>query len=164
METICSSQSLVSTRKTASVIIKDTTAWNLTTLTNRQLIFDKQAYLNNKINQSKINSNGKCQEEIKDGWFNTEIHKKWHWLSLISICSVSVSKIQVKKQKITQILTSILVWSNTFTCLLCNLLKSSSNLYTAFKHNNFIKLNTPHYRFGRAQPSSGIKVHNLKPK
>jgi hypothetical protein len=38
---------------------------------------DKQAYLNNKINQSKINSNGKRQEEIKDGWFNTEIHKKW---------------------------------------------------------------------------------------
>jgi len=47
------------------------------TLTIRQLILDKQAYLNNKINQSKINSNGKCQEEIKDSWFDTEIHKKW---------------------------------------------------------------------------------------
>jgi hypothetical protein len=47
------------------------------TLTNQQLILDKQAYLYNKINQSKINSNGKRQEEIKDGWFNTEIHKKW---------------------------------------------------------------------------------------
>jgi len=134
------------------------------TLTNQQLILDKQAYLYNKINQSKINSNGKRQEEIKDGWFNTEIHKKWHWLSLISICSVTVNRIQVKEQIITQILTSILVWSNIFTCLLCNLLTSSSNLYTAVKHNIFTKFNTARYRFGHAQPSSGIKLHNLKPK
>ena len=102
----------------ASVIIKNTTAWGLTTLTNRQLILDKQAYLNNKIDQSKINSNGKRQEEIKDGWFNTETHKKWHWLSLISVCSVIVSIIQVKEQKITQILTSTPVSSNIFTCIL----------------------------------------------
>jgi hypothetical protein len=37
---------------------------------------DTVTYLNNKINQSKINSNGKGQEEIKDGWLNTEICKK----------------------------------------------------------------------------------------
>jgi hypothetical protein len=37
---------------------------------------DKFTYLNNKINQSKINSYGKGQEEIKDGRFNTEIYKK----------------------------------------------------------------------------------------
>jgi hypothetical protein len=29
-------------------------------------------YLNNKKYQSKINSNEKGQEEIKDGWLNTE--------------------------------------------------------------------------------------------
>jgi hypothetical protein len=164
MKATCSSQSLVSTCDTASVLIKNTTAWRLTTLTSRQLILDKQAYLNNKINQSKINSNGKRQEEIKDGWFNTEIHKKWHWISLISLCSVTVRRIQVKEQKITQILTSTLVWSNIFTCLLCNLLTSSSNLYTAFKHSKFITFNTAHYRFGCAQPFPGIKAHNLKPK
>jgi site-specific DNA-adenine methylase len=33
-------------------------------------------YLNNKIYQSKINSNKKGQEEIKDGWLNTEIWKR----------------------------------------------------------------------------------------
>lgn len=164
MEAKCSSQSLVSTCETASVITKNTTAWPLRTPTNRQLILDKQAYLNNKINQSKINSNGKRQEEIKDGWFNTEIHKKWQWHSSISVCSITVSRLQVKEQKITQILTSILVWSNIFTCFLCNLLTFGSNLYTVIKHNKFTEFNTPRYMFGHAQPSSGIKVRNWKPK
>jgi hypothetical protein len=33
-------------------------------------------YLNKKIYQSKINGNKKGQEEIKDGWLNTETWKR----------------------------------------------------------------------------------------
>jgi hypothetical protein len=140
MEATRPSQTLVSTCYTTSVILKNAAVWPLNTLPNRQLILDKQAYLNNKINQSKISSNGKCQEEIKDGWFNTEIHNKWQWLSWISICSVNVSRIQLMQQEITKILTRILVWSNIFTCTLCNSVTFSSNLYTASNTTNSINL------------------------
>jgi hypothetical protein len=58
---------------------------------------DKFTYLNNKINQSKINSNGKGQEEIKDGWFNTEICKKENGNSVSN--AVLRTEVMQKKNK-----------------------------------------------------------------
>jgi hypothetical protein len=60
---------------------------------------DKITYLNNKINQSKVCSNSKCQEEIKDGWFNTEICKNRQHFSFTSVHNEMPRRSQVKKRK-----------------------------------------------------------------